>query len=328
MNNHRRPTILFLIAAFFLSSCTQPGRLPAQPSGSAVLYLQRQDTFIRNLSTGETTRLATGLIPQSWSPSGILLKGESMIQVFPDMQTTEPATISLESLACPQLEEAVWLNDSVLMHAGSGSRSCLYLYSVEQARIIHTELDYEGFDLLPSPDGRFWIQRTLDGLELRNVSGQRVMLPDIHSGYKPGIRQDLAFSPDGTELAYFSGGAIWKADIDIHGLHDPMQLYQPSSFLPDLSWSPDGGLLAFLEYDEQDSRTLLQVINADTGDLLYSRDWPGRGSQLLWGPSSNEIMSHAGAPFSMDIETGAVSYPFGENPDDVILLYDWHASGK
>ncbi len=316
--------ILFTLITAGLLSCSQGPR--QEPS--ALLYLQGADTSILHLPSGETETVASGLIPVNWSPAVtmILLRGEDRIHLFTSDPNPEEIPFSLEGLECQRLEEAAWLNDSVILLRGSaGAQSCLYAYSVQDRQIIHTEKDFPGFDLLPSPAGSFWIQRTLEGLEVRNLDGEGTALTGLNSSYQPGLQIDLDFSPDGAQLAYYSGGIIWKAGIDVNGLHKPEPLYQAEAFMPDLAWSPDGKLLAFLEYDQSSSQTVLQILDAGDGTLLHQWGWPGSGSQLLWSPSSQKILSFAEAPFHMDVNSGEIGYPFGSSAAEIILLYDWRA---
>ncbi len=316
--------ILFILIISNLVSC-----LPGQhQEPSAVLYLQGAETTILHLPSGETQTVASSLIPVNWSPAGtmILLRGEDRIHLFTSDPNPEEISFSLEGLECQRLEEAAWLTDSVILLRGSaGAQSCLYAFSVPDRQIIHTEKDFPGFDLLPSPAGSFWIQRTMEGLEVRNLDGERTALSGLESSYQPGLQFDLAFSPDGAELAYYSGGIIWKAGIDVNGLHKPEPLCQAEAFMPDLAWSPDGKLLAYLEYNRSLSQPELQVLNADDGTLLHQWSWPGRGSQLLWSPSSGKILSFAETPFLMDIATGEIGYPFGSSAFEILLLYAWRA---
>jgi WD40 repeat protein len=318
--------ILFTLTTAGLLSCSpDPHQEP-----SVLLYLHGADTSILHLPSGETETVASGLIPVNWSPSGtLLLRGEDRIHLFTSDPSPDETTFSLQGLDCQRLEEAAWLNDSVILLRGSaGAQSCLYAYSVPDGQMIHSENNYTGFDLLPSPAGSFWIQRTLKGLEVRSLEGERTILPGLDSSYQPGLQFDLAFSPDGAQLAYYSGGILWAAGIDVNGLHQPEPLYQPEAFMPDLAWSPDGQMLAYLEYDRSISQPELQILDADDGTLLHQWAWPGRGSQLLWSPSSQKILSCAEAPFQMDIETGEIGYPFGSSAFEIFLLYDWRAEAE
>ncbi|MBN1266663.1 MAG: hypothetical protein JXA25_14300, partial [Anaerolineales bacterium] len=190
----------FLNIPFFITlvfSCLISCTSDQTQTTSAILYLQNEDTYILELPAGEIQNIASGVVPESWSPSGlwILLKSEGQIHILNKDSSIMKSTFFMQGLACPQLEEAVWLNDNiVLLRASAGAESCLYAYSVPEEQIFHEEEDFEGFDLLPSPDGRVWIQRTLNGLVLRNLEGDQTALDGLQLSYLPGLSFDLAFS--------------------------------------------------------------------------------------------------------------------------------------
>jgi len=323
-----RKNILFSKVLLILMICAFSACKPDQyQSGSSVLYVLDNDTYVLDLPSGEARKIAAGFIPEGFSPSGkmILLNGVNQIHIQPSDTSAQGVIVTLQDLDCPQIEETAWLNENmILIRASGGADSCLYVYSLSEGQIIRKEKDYPGFDILPTPGGEFWLQRTVNGLEGRDLSGTTVSYGILQFSYQPGVRYDLAFSPNGTQLAYIEENTLWKADFSFAGLdHSRQLLYQADNLLPDLRWSPDGRLLAFLEYAPDQNQTLITLLNAKNGKQENQWPWPGRGSQLLWGPDSRQILSYANTPFILDISSGEISYPFGEETGGVYLLYDW-----
>jgi Tol biopolymer transport system component len=91
-----------------------------------------------------------------------------------------------------------------------------------------------------------------------------------------------AWSPDGSQLAYWSGGELWVMGAD--GTN-PHRVYRGGGGAWSPSWSPNGNRIAFLRYDRNPSGTtpLMQILVLDltsgvatpVPEIRTATDWNG-----------------------------------------------------
>ena len=120
-------------------------------------------------------------------------------------------------------------------------------------------------------------------LRVRDLQGVRLLAHHLSLG-------PVAWSPDGTQLAFAAGG-----QIELLGLNTlertPVTQAEAGSRYPmrsDPAWSPDGGRLAYIERVASDAPPCLWWMNADgsqpvrvTQDAL-APDWSPDGQKLVY----------------------------------------------
>lgn len=106
-----------------------------------------------------------------------------------------------------------------------------------------------------------------------------------------------AWSPDGTEIAFASGGAryeqIWIVGVDGANL---LRLTRPDVIDADPQWSPDGGRIVFRRIDPYRARKgyALFVVNVDGSGERRLTPWALRaGDHPDWSPDGRRILFRA-----------------------------------
>jgi hypothetical protein len=119
-----------------------------------------------------------------------------------------------------------------------------------------------------SPDGRkiAYVDGMGDwgnGLRVMNADGSHVrVLLDSDGKLSDGIgSHSLAWSPDGSRLAFNGPGGIWVIGADGSGLRKLI----PGGGNP--SWSPDGSSIAYQSYDGSGGFGPLRIADADGGNV-------------------------------------------------------------
>ena len=115
---------------------------------------------------------------------------------------------------------------------------------------------------------------------------------------------NIAFSPDGKKIAYFSSGAIWKSrgtikvvSVENGRSETLLEVGEPSPF-PELAWSPDGTRIAhtageqiFVDDLSSGSRTKL-ATGLSQGYRYGAVAWSPDGERIafvVWKPSEKEF---------------------------------------
>lgn len=107
----------------------------------------------------------------------------------------------------------------------------------------------------PNPDFKSQApEATLHLLDLASASDKI-----IASGYSP------LFSPDGKQLAYISKNSLWLHQLD--GTNPPEKLLTIKGHIRDLSWSPDGQSLAFV--DDRIDHSFIALYRLKNRQLNY-----------------------------------------------------------
>lgn len=155
-------------------------------------------------------------------------------------------------------------------------------------------------DVSISPDGSrvAWVQ-TDNGTPA-------ILAKELTSSAKPvriGEGRQIAWSPDGSRIAYLSEGQLW---VSTHG-KGAKKLTDLHGFLTDPRWSPDGSRIA----------------------ILYAENAPGGGGPLNAEPVETGVIG--GATYNqrltiVDANTGAAKQI---SPADLnIYEYDWSPDGR
>jgi len=148
---------------------------------------------------------------------------------------------------------------------------------------------------------------TTDGLGLVAVSpttGARSRLGLACIGHAYGCRTDLAWSPDGTRLAFAITGltgdphaafeGVWVLDVRT-GRADEVAACDPGDCPTSVSWSPDGVHLAMANGDR------LETLDLSDGSRVTVALFPGeRVTDAAWSPDGSRIALVTG---SMNVAT-------------------------
>jgi hypothetical protein len=128
-----------------------------------------------------------------------------------------------------------------------------------------------------------------------------------------GVAHDniLAWSPDGTYVAYSDGVDIW-----VIGLFDALQVTNTpgfNNFQP--TWSPDGQRIAFVS--NRDGNLEIYSARMDGGDLRRLTNNPGNDSDPAWSPDGTRIAFTSDR--SGNTELYVMSAADGANPTPVTV---------
>ena len=139
-----------------------------------------------------------------------------------------------------------------------------------------------------------------------------------------------AWSPDGTKIAFFSRRDGFDKELYVmnaDGTHQTRLTFGARgvffypSFLPNVTWSPDGAKLAFGGFvGIVGNRVQISVINADGSNLTRLTDHPSYNFEPAWSPDGTKIA------FASDREGGYPNFKIyvmradGSNPTKLTNL--------
>jgi Tol biopolymer transport system component len=103
---------------------------------------------------------------------------------------------------------------------------------------------------------------------------------DLHQLAEMSMSSVLAWSPDGLQLAFFSTDSLYVGDLQTGTIKEFVSSVNPAPY-SDISWSPDGNLIAY------NSDRTIEIIHADDGKHLST-------IQVGNGISSNPVFSPDG----------------------------------
>ena len=161
---------------------------------------------------------------------------------------------------------------------------------------------YPQWDPAVSPDGSRIAYRGYDGPEegdydlyVMNADGT-----EITRLTHDALAANPSWSPDGSEIAFGTSGSggvparfLGRGFIEIisvdgsgvHALTDPPQGAEDSS----PTWSPDGGMLAFVRLSDEDG-SQIYTIHADGTGTTQLTSTPGLKSHPVWSPDGHAIV--------------------------------------
>ncbi len=101
----------------------------------------------------------------------------------------------------------------------------------------------------------------------------------LAQGHSPAV------SPGGGVMAYIFEGQIWTVRVD--GKGEPQQLIHGLGKESSLSWSPDGGKLAYVS--RRSGHSLIAVYNFSSKNIQYMDPSVDRDVEPAWSPDGSEI---------------------------------------
>jgi Tol biopolymer transport system component len=176
------------------------------------------------------------------------------------------------------------LQATVVVEFGSGPGGLIAFSSAQGGTpsISVLNLDDYGVTKLAPGSSPVW---SPDGTQIAFFSGTAIHVMNADGS---GLRQLAsggtcpAWSPDGTRIALRWGSGVYLADTDVSGDGDSTALSELAPWSSCPRWSPDGTRVAF---SAKDTTWGIYVVNADGSNLARIRD----GSGPVWSPDGATI---------------------------------------
>ncbi len=144
----------------------------------------------------------------------------------------------------------------------------------------------------------------IGAIRIRNADGS-VTPTGVAAQPRDASTRDLAWSPDGSRLAYGYQGRIWV--MNVANPHRPRPVSPGAGYAP--AWSPDSRRILYSADDPDGDRDLHRVRADGTGhvnvtdtpfDTEFFADWSRDGARLAWFSDSGEVGLYVSNPDGSD----------------------------
>jgi hypothetical protein len=303
------------------------------------------DTWLVKPDGSDAHMVASGYLPEFWSPSGrhlLLYKPGALYVAYADGSNPEPV-YQLEGM---DLGFSQWLTDEMLLvevRYDIYSPPHIYYLNLNTGELQKPNPDYQRLIEAVSPMGTFWLQSTIEDIEIADLSGNRIIayLPGGAGSTQPLLNPGIAFIP-GTDAVIHRGCVgdpvgsseschIYRTEISNEEAGIPQAIFDvdPDSMIGGFRVSPDGRYLAFT-YDTSTTNWQLYLLNLETLNIDYQWLYPDQSNaeRFLWSPDSEWVLipfsNHKTGWFGMsilNIKTGEIeTVTDGSYPDS---FWDW-----
>lgn len=296
------------LIAFVLGTAGQAAELSfATPDG---LFRVEPDSSDRTLLLSGGDRTYNAL---AWSADGQRL---AVVQNYGDVYrvdlgTESPTLIFSSDCQRPPTIDLAWQADRLVIsercpapNAGAMGRQNLWLSSPNAG----SNADVTPLDLLPetlesavslSPDGSHVAYVANQHIFIAELEGDRSRRVTQTSGIYGAAGSPLAWSPDGSRLAFYEGNYPFQRlnvvaadgrDRRVLTPEPDFQIYRSR-----LLWSPDGRYIAFYRPHNPpfSNREVIALVNVNTG-ATQTLTSPGFYDALSWAPNSQQLVLAAG----------------------------------
>jgi Tol biopolymer transport system component len=285
----------------------------------------------------------------AWSGDGQQL---AVVQNYSEVYRVNPDTGAAElvfSSDCqrPPNLEVVWQTDSQTLvikeHCPAptaGTPAQIDLYLSDGAGLLTTSMtlpDTLESDVFLSPDGGQVAYATGEHIFIAGLDGSRPQRVTQTPGIYGAAGSPLAWSPDGTRLAFYEGSYPFQrlnvvtADGGDRRVLTPdpdFQIYRSR-----VLWSPDGRYIAFYQpYNPPFSnQEVVALVNVNTGET-QALTRPGFYDALSWAPNSEYLAMASGlqagqqALFKLNLVNQEFT-PLTSQPLQNILESQWAPEG-
>lgn len=252
---------------------------------------------------------------QSITPRQLVAAG-ALMGAGPSSFAWSPTGATLVYVAPQDGQDALWiydpLSDEKRILLGPGNLP-------DQVDLISTQWSPNGENLLLSGGTSLWLLNIETG-QLNTIGGES------------GVKTGLAFSPDGSQIAYVMDNDIYTLDLAgekaVHLTSDGSEtvfngaldwVYNEElatrSSQPAYAWSPDGQWLIYLHQDETEVQNHSVTDYTTVPPTLSYTRYPVAGSP-------NPQASH----FMIDLRSGVSSpIPMAEDVEYILPFFTWSA---
>lgn len=212
--------------------------------------------------------------------------------------------------------------------------------------VVETGLSDHG-ELIVSPDGRHIAFTVIEDLlrkaYIADIDGRNVRR--VTPGARTVVQRDIAFSPDGSALAFIEADGPGTGDlysVPVSG-GEPVRLTHLASQVNFLSFSPSGSRILFRS-EHADPRGSIWTVPSAGGEIVRVETDPGiEILEARWLPDSTKIVMdiRGDVPLSglvavLDLTTGRVDritaegheYVWSWSPDGTELVYESARTGQ
>jgi hypothetical protein len=279
-----------------------PVSTPVPPGTQAyILFWRNNDTWIATSDGSDICMVAEGFIPYGWSPSGsLVLRNQDGGIYVAESDGSNPRW--LHQVDPHSSVFLWWLNDEWILADIRPAILEAYVTYINSStgEVRNDDPDYFRIIEDVSPTGEYWFQRTLAGLEIADLSGNRTLveIPGPGGEPQPMFHHNLVFTPRGDAIIYLGcpdpnnydacylfrsliqGSAVIRSEILLP--HDGIM---SSAF----QVSPDGRYVAIIyNYYPQ---PIIKILNLQTLIIDYEWNYPGSFAQpfFLWSPDSTLV---------------------------------------